>query len=89
MEEQNKAAWLLCFIAFLTVVFSSARIHAEEQDIAKKYFVPPPPFSPGIFPCSQCHQGMPVNKHPRKLDQMHQDITLKHMPGGWCFGVNP
>jgi uncharacterized CHY-type Zn-finger protein len=28
---------------------------------------------------------MPVNRQPRKLEQMHQDIVLKHMPGGWCF----
>ncbi len=74
----------------LTVFLAMMRIPmvagAEEQDIPKKFFVPPPPFSPGIFPCSQCHQGMPVNKHPRKLE-MHQEIAsnLKHMPGGWCF----
>lgn len=51
----------------------------------KKFFVTPPPFSEGIFPCSQCHAGMPVNRTPRKLEAMHQDISLKHMPGGWCF----
>jgi hypothetical protein len=50
-----------------------------------KIFVTPPPFTPGIFPCSQCHQGMPVNRTPRTIDGMHQDIALKHMPGGWCF----
>ena len=86
MEEKNKGAWFLCFIAVLTVVFSAAYIHAEEQEIPGKFFVTPPPFTPGIFPCSQCHQGMPANKHPRKLE-MHQEIAgeLKHMPDGWCF----
>ncbi len=82
--EENKASWLLWCIAFLTLILFSSRIQAQEQDIPKKFLVPPPPFSPGIFPCSQCHQGMPVNKHPRKL-QFHENITLKHMPGGWCF----
>jgi hypothetical protein len=84
MAEENKAAWLLCFIVVLTVVFSSAHIHAEEQDIPGKFVVTPPPFSAGIFPCSQCHQGMPANKKPRKLSY-HENIVLKHMPDGWCF----
>ena len=82
--EDRRLVWLVCFIAFLTLILSAATIRAEEQDIPKKFFVPPPPFTPGIFPCSQCHQGMPVNKHPRKLS-FHENIALKHMPGGWCF----
>jgi hypothetical protein len=57
---------------------------AEPRTPDRKFFVPPPPFSEGIFPCSQCHAGMPADKRPRKL-AMHQEITLKHMPGGWCF----
>src|SRR5512139_4234737 len=58
---------------------------APEQEVPKKFLVPPPPFSEGIFPCSQCHEGMPVNRSPRNLEGMHQNIKLKHMPGGWCF----
>ena len=56
-----------------------------EPDVPKKLLVAKPPFSEGIFPCSQCHAGMPANRTPRKLEGMHQDIELKHMPGGWCF----
>jgi len=56
-----------------------------QRDVPKKLFVTPPPFSEGIFPCSQCHAGMPVNPTPRNIEGMHQDIILKHMPGGWCF----
>ena len=58
---------------------------AAEEPVSKKLFVQPPPFTPGIFPCSQCHAGMEPNRTPRKLEGMHQDIVLKHMPGGWCF----
>jgi len=85
MEEETKAVWLLRLAAVLILFAFSTGLHAEEQDIPKKFFVPPPPFTPGIFPCSQCHQGMPADRRPRKLEQMHQDIVLKHMPGGWCF----
>jgi hypothetical protein len=85
MEKKNKAGWLVCLATILTIIAVSPVALAQEQEIPKKYFVPPPPFTPGIFPCSQCHAGMPVNRKPRKLEQMHQDITLKHMPGGWCF----
>jgi hypothetical protein len=85
MNRRIAWGWTCSLVAFLAIVGISAIVVAEEQDIPKKFFVPPPPFSPGIFPCSQCHQGMPVNRRPHKLEQMHQDITLKHMPGGWCF----
>jgi hypothetical protein len=47
--------------------------------------VPPPPFSEGIFPCSNCHAGMDVDRTRREL-AMHTDIVLKH--GGesrWCL----
>ena len=85
MEEESKAGRLLWLMAILAIVTVSSIARAQELGIPKKYFVPPPPFTPGIFPCSQCHEGMPVNRRPRKLEQMHQDIALKHMPGGWCF----
>jgi len=76
----------LIFIGLLFSLFWAFPVPAPaDEDIPKKFFVAPPPFSEGIFPCSQCHKGMPVNRTPRKLEQMHQDIVLRHMPGGWCF----
>ena len=48
--------------------------------------VPPPPFSEGIFPCSGCHKGMPVNRTRRVLTDMHGDIVLKHdEEHRWCL----
>ncbi|MDR3703688.1 MAG: cytochrome c3 family protein [Candidatus Sulfopaludibacter sp.] len=48
--------------------------------------VPPPPFSEGIFPCSNCHEGMPVNRTRRELTLMHTDIVLKHdETHRWCL----
>ncbi len=50
--------------------------------------VPPPPFTEGIFPCTQCHDGktVKVNTTRRKLTDMHDDIVLKHGPENrWCL----
>ena len=48
--------------------------------------VPPPPFSEGIFPCSNCHADMPVNRTRRKLTEMHDDIQLRHdEQHRWCL----
>ncbi|MGC8763546.1 MAG: hypothetical protein ACP5VN_07950 [Acidobacteriota bacterium] len=44
--------------------------------------VPPPPFTEGIFPCTQCHDGktVPLNTTRRELVDMHDDIGLHHGP---------
>lgn len=49
--------------------------------------VPPPPFSDGIFPCTQCHNSdMPANRTRRQLSDMHTDIELKHdTEHRWCL----
>ena len=47
---------------------------------------PPPPFSDGIFPCSNCHAGMEPNRTRRELTGMHTDIVLKHdETHRWCL----
>jgi hypothetical protein len=48
--------------------------------------VPPPPFSEGIFPCSECHnKDMPANRTRRVLSA-HDDIVLKHdEQHRWCL----
>jgi len=81
----KKTVYAAAFLALLAFFTQALTVPAEEQDIHKKFFAPAPPFTPGIFPCSQCHEGMPANRTPRKLEQMHQELVLKHMPGGWCF----
>ncbi|MBI5500669.1 MAG: hypothetical protein HY907_10545 [Deltaproteobacteria bacterium] len=47
--------------------------------------VPPPPFSEGIFPCSQCHSRAPANTKRRELT-FHREIVLAHDEGHrWCL----
>lgn len=47
--------------------------------------VPPPPFSPGIYPCSMCHGMMPANPTRRDL-AFHGEIVLRHdEEHRWCL----
>ena len=47
---------------------------------------PPPPFSDGIFPCSNCHAGMDVNAKRRTLTEEHTNIVLEHDAANrWCL----
>ncbi|MBI3785678.1 MAG: hypothetical protein HY270_19975 [Deltaproteobacteria bacterium] len=48
--------------------------------------VPAPPFSEGIFPCTQCHADMEPNPERRPLELMHTDIELHHdEEHRWCL----
>lgn len=77
---------LSSFFVFSTILMAfAAASSATEHDFPSNFMIAPPPFTEGIYPCSQCHAGMPVNKTPRKLEGMHDNIVLNHMPGGWCF----
>ncbi|GAB4137102.1 MAG: hypothetical protein Fur0037_02010 [Planctomycetota bacterium] len=60
---------------------------AQSSVPGEKIEVPPPPFSEGIFPCSDCHDPeIPVNTNRRKLEMAHQDIVLEHdAEHRWCL----
>ena len=48
--------------------------------------VPPPPFSEGVFPCSECHADLQTNRTRRTLVDAHDDIVLKHdEEHRWCL----
>ncbi len=48
--------------------------------------VPPPPFSDGIFPCSDCHAGEPTNFTRRVFSDDHKDIVFEHdARHRWCL----
>lgn len=65
---------LLVLIAFARNIYAS-----------KEYPVPYPPFSPGIFPCMNCHEGLERNKKHRELKEMHQDIKIQNHGDRWCY----
>jgi hypothetical protein len=49
--------------------------------------LPPPPFTEGVFPCSDCHDPeLPVRTEPRDLEWAHQEIVLRHdEEHRWCL----
>lgn len=60
---------------------------AGEKHI-KEIAVAPPPFTEGIFPCSECHKDMKPNPVRRQLVEMHDDIDtiFKHdEKNRWCL----
>lgn len=51
------------------------------------FMVPPPPFTEGIFPCSECHADMTPDPRRRELTEEHTDIELKNHAEHerWCL----
>jgi predicted CXXCH cytochrome family protein len=51
------------------------------------YPVPKPPFTPGVFPCTGCHDPtLAVNTERRALRKPHEDIQLHHdEEHRWCL----
>ena len=57
----------------------------KEESSTLQFPVPPPPFSEGIYPCSDCHSEMTPNPKRRKLEEEHTNIVLNHGQGRWCL----
>lgn len=48
--------------------------------------VPPPPFSEGIYPCSNCHEDIETNPQRRILIDAHEEIIFTHdEQNRWCL----
>ncbi len=88
---------LVSFLAYSSHAISSDHPKLPEDNPASetpthyetpKYFVPPPPFSEGIFPCSDCHSDMEVNPERRMLEDEHVEISkmFNHaIEQRWCL----
>lgn len=60
---------------------------ARAQIPGEKIEVPPPPFSEGAFPCTECHDpAIPVNRTRRAMEMAHQEVVLRHdEEHRWCL----
>lgn len=85
MIRQSRNGFIVLLLLATALAVMSGTTAATEG--LPTFFVPPPPFSEGIFPCSACHAGMEVNQVPRELTE-HTEIarTFKHSPQQrWCL----
>lgn len=83
-------AALLMTVACRPVPESGPRFGNKTDSAAKTavalYPVAPPPFSDGVFPCSQCHGPTDkVNRTPHAVE-FHEEIVLHHdEKNRWCL----
>ncbi len=73
-------------IPVLALLLAGPCAATPDKKGGEEFLVPPPPFTPGIFPCSSCHEGMEPNAQKRELTE-HTNIKLHHAPEviTWCF----
>jgi hypothetical protein len=63
----------VCFVSFVS-------------GAAEEFPVSPPPLTEGIYPCSNCHATMGVNRKKRELKEEHSQIKLHHAETmRWCL----
>jgi hypothetical protein len=63
----------ICLVSFVSVA-------------AQEFPVSPPAMTEGMFPCSNCHASMEVNRKKRELKDEHTDIKLHHAETmRWCL----
>jgi hypothetical protein len=73
---------LTASLSIMMFLLFAVNVTAEKE----QFPVPKPPFSKGIFPCSDCHGGMELNAKKRVLKEAHTDIKLHHADSvRWCL----
>ena len=74
MNQKRTSPKLISFaLAFFCIFLLATSSVSSETDIPA-FFVPPPPFSEDIFPCSECHEDIEPNPERRVLEE-HTEIA--------------
>ena len=79
--NKRKLTYVIVLLILLGACFASmaAGVH-------KGFPVSPPPMTEGMFPCSNCHASMEVNRKKRELKDEHTNIRLHHAETmRWCL----
>ncbi|MEW6410059.1 MAG: cytochrome c3 family protein [Nitrospirota bacterium] len=86
MKKKSKFALIILIILMMGLSsILSLSLGGETVEDIPKSFVPAPPPSEN-FPCSKCHDNLPVNRKQRKLEMYHTNIVLKHAEKDrWCL----
>ena len=80
-SPMQKKAYVIPFLLLIGLSFASLALGANEE-----FPVSPPPLTEGIYPCSNCHASMEVNRKKRELKDEHTRIKLHHAETmRWCL----
>ena len=63
----------------------------KDTGISNEYAVEAPPFTDGIFPCTECHEFIEPNPERRELIDMHDDIQAIYnhdSENRWCLACH-
>jgi hypothetical protein len=87
--RRHSVLLLAAITAILAVVPLRSAISAGAQKGTTEFPVESPPLTPGIFPCSACHEGMEPDFKKRELTE-HTQIKLHHAPEvlTWCLSCH-
>jgi uncharacterized CHY-type Zn-finger protein len=81
LYKMQKIFYVFPLIFLLGVCFVSFVSGADQE-----FPVSPPPLTEGIYPCSNCHASMEVNRKKRELKEEHSQIKLHHAETmRWCL----
>ena len=79
--KMQKIIYVFLLIFLSGICFKSLVSGADEE-----FPVSPPPMTEGMFPCSNCHASMEVNRKKRELKEEHTQIKLHHAETmRWCL----
>ena len=84
----NSEKQFIVFYTALLFVFILTSSNALSESDLPEFTAPPPPFSEGIFPCSDCHEDMDVNPERRILEDEHTEISESFNHASeqrWCL----
>lgn len=91
---------LFLLFSLLLIIFIGCKSNSKEKSVKlipeqktdsirkNEMSVSSPPFTDGIFPCSECHKDLKPNPMRRKLVDMHDDIDamFNHdSENRWCL----
>jgi len=72
--------------AIVSLLLSGICLTLPVMGAEEEFPVTPPPLTEGMFPCSNCHASMEVNRKRRELKDEHTNIVLHHGEDlRWCL----